>query len=149
MADLIIKPATGSDSLILQDGAGNAVVTVSTANVLYNAAIQEGSTAITSSSGVLTCTLATGTYFTCTLTENITSVVATGATTGKLCAWTVKYTQHASSVKTVGYQAAVKWGGGIDHVMTAVASKIDIVSFHTIDAGTTIYATVVGSNFAT
>ena len=49
MADLIIKPASGSDSLIFQDGAGTAVATISTNNVLYGKGVQETSTAISSS----------------------------------------------------------------------------------------------------
>ena len=149
MADLIIKPASGGDSLIFQDGAGTAVATISTNNVLYGTGVQENSNAISSSSGVLTCNLQTGTYFTCTLTENITSIVPSNATSGKLCAWTVKLTQHASSVKTVVYTSAVKWGNGVDHVMSAAVDDIDIVSFHTVDGGTNIYGTVVGTNFTT
>ena len=148
MADLIIKPASGSDSLIFQDGAGTAVATISTNNVLYGKGVQETSTAISSSSGALTCNLQLGTYFTCTLTENITSVVPSNATSGKLCAWTVQFKQHASSAKTVAYQAAVKFGAGVDHVMTAAVNSIDIVSFHTVDGGTTIFAGVQGSAFA-
>ena len=148
MADLIIKPASGGDSLIFQDGAGAAVVTVSTNNVLYSKGVQENSTAISSASNVLTCNLQTGTYFTCTLTENITSVVPSNAVTGKLCAWTIKFTPHASSAKTITYQAAVKFGAAVNHVMTVATGSIDIVSFHTVDGGTNIYAGVQGSAFA-
>ena len=41
MADLIIKPASGSDSLIFQDGAGTAVATISTNNIAFGKGITE------------------------------------------------------------------------------------------------------------
>ena len=148
MADIIIKPASGSDALKLQDGAGTDIVTVSTNHVKFSKGICESISAVSSSSGVLTLNLATATVFTCTLTENITSWVFSNAVNTQFNAWTVVLTQHASSAKTVAYQAAVKFGAGVDHVMTAAVNSIDIVSFHTVDGGTTIFAGVQGSAFA-
>ena len=148
MADIIIKPASGSDALKLQDGAGTDIVTVSTNHVKFSKGICESISAVSSSSGVLTLNLAAATVFTCTLTENITSWVFSNAVNTQFNAWTVVLTQHASSAKTVAYQAAVKFGAGVDHVMTAAVNSIDIVSFHTVDGGTTIFAGVQGSAFA-
>ena len=148
MADIIIKPASGSDALKLQDGAGTDIVTVSTNHVKFSKGICESISAVSSSSGVLTLNLATATVFTCTLTENITSWVFSNAVNTQFNAWTVVLTQHASSAKTVAYQAAVKWGGGVDHVMSTATGSKDIISMFTLDGGTTIYASVAGTAFA-
>ena len=51
MADLIIKPASGSDSLIFQDGAGTAVATISTNNILYSKGGDETVTSIVMDKG--------------------------------------------------------------------------------------------------
>ena len=42
------------------------------------------------------------------------------------------------------------WPGGTDHVLTATASKIDIISFFTLGGDDpTIYGSITGQNFAT
>ena len=76
MANLIIKPASGSDSLILQDGAGAAVVTVSTNNVLYSKGVQETAPAANVASGTtIAVDLQTGNFFTADL-QNASGTVA-------------------------------------------------------------------------
>ena len=50
MANLIIKPASASDSLKMQDGAGSDIVTVSTNKVDYGKGITEKHVAVTQGS---------------------------------------------------------------------------------------------------
>ena len=149
MANLIIKPASASDSLKLQDGAGADIVTVSTNKVAYGKGISEEAVTVTQSSGTVTLDLAQGNFFEFTLTENVTGWTFSNlASSGTASSWIIKITQHASSAKTVAYPAAIKWAGGTDHVMSTATGSIDIVSMFTIDGGTTIYANIVGKAFA-
>ena len=149
MANLIIKPASASDSLKLQDGAGADIVTVSTNKVAYGKGISEEAVTVTQGSGTVTLDLAQGNFFELTLTANVTGWTFSNlATSGTASSWIIKITQHASSAKTVAYPSAVKWSGGFDHVMSTATGSIDIVSMFTIDGGTTIYANIVGKGFA-
>ena len=149
MANLIIKPASASDSLKLQDGAGADIVTVSTNKVAYGKGISEEAVTVTQGSGTVTLDLAQGNFFEFTLTENVTGWTFSNlASSGTASSWIIKITQHASSAKTVAYPAAIKWAGGTDHVMSTATGAIDIVSMFTIDGGTTIYANIVGKAFA-
>lgn len=149
MANLIIKPASASDSLKLQDGAGADIVTVSTNKVAYGKGISEEAVTVTQGSGTVTLDLAQGNFFEFTLTENVTGwTFSNTAASGTASSWIIKITQHASSAKTIAYPAAIKWAGGTDHVMSTATGSIDIVSMFTIDGGTTIYANIVGKAFA-
>ena len=149
MANLIIKPASASDSLKLQDGAGADIVTVSTNKVAYGKGISEEAVTVTQGSGTVTLDLAQGNFFEFTLTENVTGWTFSNlAASGTASSWIIKITQHASSAKTVAYPSAVKWAGGTDHVMSTATGSIDIVSMFTIDSGTAIYANIVGKAFA-
>ena len=149
MANLIIKPASASDSLKLQDGAGADIVTVSTNKVAYGKGISEEAVTVTQGSGTVTLDLAQGNFFEFTLTENVTGWTFSNlASSGTASSWIIKITQHASSAKTVAYPAAVKWAGGTDHIMSTGTGAVDIISMFTIDGGTTIYATQVGKAFA-
>ena len=149
MANLIIKPASASDTLKMQDGAGTDIVTVSTNKVAYGKGISEEAVTVTQGSGTVTLDLAQGNFFEFTLTANVTGWTFSNlATSGTASSWIIKITQHASSAKTVAYPAGVKWAGGTDHVMSTATGAIDIVSMFTMDAGANIYATVVGKAFS-
>ena len=149
MANLIIKPASASDSLKLQDGAGADIVTVSTNKVAYGKGISEEAVTVTQGSGTVTLDLAQGNFFEFTLTENVTGwTFSNPAASGTASSWIIKITQHASSAKTITYPASIKWAGGSDHVMSTATGSIDIVSMFTIDSGTAIYANIVGKAFA-
>ena len=149
MANLIIKPASASDSLKLQDGAGADIVTVSTNKVAYGKGISEEAVTVTQGSGTVTLDLAQGNFFEFTLTENVTGWTFSNlASSGTASSWIIKITQHASSAKTIAYPAAIKWSGGYDHVMSTATGSIDIISMFTIDGGTTIYANEVGKAFS-
>ena len=151
MADLIIKPASGGDSLIFQDGAGTAVATISTNNILYSKGIRENALNAIVGSAAITVDLNAGNFFTADLqgaTGTVTSFTFSNpAASGTASAWTIKYIQ-GSSARALTYPSSVLWSGGVDHVMSTANDAVDIVSFFTIDAGTTVYASIVGQAFA-
>ena len=151
MADLIIKPASGGDSLIFQDGAGTAVATISTNNILYSKGIRENALNAIVGSAAITVDLNAGNFFTADLqsaTATVTSFTFSNpAASGTASAWTIKYIQ-GSSARALTYPSSVLWSGGVDHVMSTANDAVDIVSFFTIDAGTTVYASIVGQAFA-
>lgn len=95
---------------------------------------------VSSSSGTLTLDYSTGQSFTCTLTENITTItVSNPPASGKYGELALRLVQHASSPKTVTWASAYKFPGGTDHVMSTGASAVDYVTMRTIDGGTTWY----------
>jgi len=95
---------------------------------------------VASSSGTLTLDYSTGQSFTCTLTENITTVtVSNPPASGKYGELVLRLVQHASAAKTVTWAAAYLFPGGTDHVMSTGLSSIDYVILKTIDGGTTWY----------
>ena len=151
MANLIIKPASASDSLKLQDGAGADIVTVSTNKVDYGKGITEKHVAYTQGAGGVTLDLAAGNFFHFTLTENVTGWTFSNlAAAGAASSWIIKIQQHASSAKTVAYPSTVHWAGGTDHVMSTATGAVDIISmFHINHSGSNIiYASIVGKAFA-
>lgn len=151
MANLIIKPASASDTLKMQDGAGTDIVTVSTNKVAYGKGISEEAVTVTQGSATVTLDLAQGNFFEFTLTENLTAWAFSNlATSGTASSWIIKITQHASSAKTVVYTNpnSIKFSNNIDHVMSTGTGAIDNVSMFTIDGGSNIYASVVGKAFA-
>ena len=151
MANLIIKPASASDDLKLQDGAGADIVTVDTNNVLFGKGIQETKGTSTNSSAAITIDLATGNFFEIDLENNNATVTSwtfsNMAASGKTSSWIIKFTQ-GSTARALTYPAAVKWSNGFDHVMSTANNAVDIVSMFTFNNGTDIYASIVGKAFA-
>ena len=151
MANLIIKPASASDDLKLQDGAGADIVTVDTNNVLFGKGIQETKGTSTNSSAAITIDLATGNFFEIDLENNNATVTSwtfsNMAGNNKVSSWIIKFTQ-GSTARALTYPAAVKWSAGYDHVMSTANNAVDIVSMFTFNNGTDIYANVVGRGFA-
>ena len=151
MANLIIKPASASDDLKLQDGAGADIVTVDTNNVLFGKGIQETKGTSTNSAAAITIDLATGNFFEIDLQNNNATVTSwtfsNMAASGKVSSWIIKFIQ-GSTARALTYPAAVKWGGGFDHTMSTADNAVDIVSMFTMDAGTNIYANIVGKAFS-
>ena len=154
MADLIIKPASGGDSLIFQDGAGTAVATISTNNILYSKGVRENTTTATVTNGSVVVDLNAGSFFTADLVGSNAAITtftfSNPAASGTVSAWTIKFIQDTSNTaaKTFTYPSSIHWGGGTDHVMSVANDAVDIVSFFTIDGGTTVYASIVGQAFA-
>ena len=108
-------------------------------------AYKETKQSLTSSSGVLAINMANGNTGVITLTENITDIDFTNVPTSGVSTFTLQITQHASSDKTVAINAVtVNAGsnvtaltpGAAGFTMTTGASKIDLLTFLFVDAGT-------------
>lgn len=98
-------------------------------------------TALTSSAGVVNIDLSLGSYFTLTLTENVTSITfsnAPGAGYGQTVM--VRITQ-GSPAKTVTWPAAFKWEGAAPSVSTGNGA-VDLLALTTMDNGTAWDATL-------
>ena len=179
MANLTIKPSSTADKFIMTDAnsSANTILTIdgqsdssvtTAGRIIYGKGVNETLGTATQASAVVTIDLATGTFFEHTLVAAPTTwKILHLPATGIIAAWVVKITQHASSAVTntwtgdgastydTGSAVAVctpvfHWAGGTDHVLTATASKIDIVTFWTFGGDDpTIYSTISGQNFAT
>ena len=178
MADLIIKPSAVADSFKMNDAntSANTILTVegqtdsgvtTAGRIIYGKGVNETLGTASQASAVVTIDLATGTFFEWTLTEACTTwKILHLPAAGTIAAWVVKLTNKASPVANTwagngastydtGSAFAVcspafHWAGGTDHILTAVASNVDIIAFWTLGGDDPIiYSTISGSAFAT
>lgn len=102
-----------------------------------------------SSAGTLTIDLTAGNVAEVTLTENVTTLnLNNPPATGKAGSLTMILKQDATGSRTVTWPASVKWAGGTAPTLSTAASSIDVLTFVTIDAGTTWYAFLAGGGMA-
>jgi len=95
-------------------------------------------------------TLAYGSGPTVVLTMNasITALTLSGAPiSGKVGTFTLFITQGAAGSRTITWPASVKWANGVAPTLTTTATKTDIITLTTFNAGSTWYGLVVGQNF--
>ena len=179
MANLTIKPSSTADNFIMTDANGtpNTILTIdgqsdsgvtTAGRITYGKGVNEKLGTASQASAVVTIDLGTGTFFEHTLVAAPTTwKILHLPPAGTIAAWVVKITQHASSAVTntwtgdaastydTGSAFAVctpvfHWSGGTDHVMTAVNSAIDVVSFWTKGGDDpTIYGSISGQAFGT
>jgi hypothetical protein len=106
-----------------------------------NARRVETVVAVTSVAGVLTLDWSPENVFTCTLTEDITSIIFNNLPSGEFQATRLRLTNHASSPKTVtGWPAGTKWRDGAAPTMTATNGAIDEIGLDCYGDGTTVLA---------
>ena len=87
---------------------------------------------------------ADGNVQTATVNDNIQISFSNEPPTGKTGTMTIILTNGGSS--TVTYESAVKWPGGVAPTLSSLGT--DILSFVTVDGGTTIYGFVGGVNLS-
>ena len=180
MADLIIKPASTSDSFKMKEAnsSPNTVLTVegqtdsgvaTAGRVIYGKGVNEtlGTTSYDASTDTQTIDLATGTFFDVEMSAKIDDwKILHLPATGIIAAWVVRLKNHSSPVVNLWaghasstYDNSGTWStitpdfhwdnNGIDHILTATADKIDILSFWTKGGSpSVIYSSVFGQNFA-
>ena len=178
MANLTIKPASVTDNftftdanatpntILTVDGQTDAAVTTA-GRIIYGKGVNETKGTSSQASAIVTIDLATGTFFDVTIDAQVdTWTILHLPATNTVAAWIVKLTNHSSAVTNAwasttastyddGSAFAVctpvfHWAGGTDHVLTATASKTDIVTFWTFGGDDpVIYGTISGQNFAT
>lgn len=91
--------------------------------------------------------LESGNVFEITLTGNCTFTYSNPPATGKAGSFTLILKQDGTGSRTATWPAAVKWAGGVAPILTTTASKTDILTFITRNAGTDWYGFVGGKNF--
>ena len=178
MANLTIKPSSTADSFTMTDAnsTANTILTVegqtdsavtTAGRIIYGKGVNETKGTSSQAGSVVTIDLATGTFFDVTINAAVTTwkVLHLPAANTVAC-WVVKLTNHSSAVTNAwtgdaastydtGSAFAVcdpvfHWPAGSDHVLTATASKTDIISFWTFGGNDpVIYGSISGQNFAT
>lgn len=92
---------------------------------------------VSSSSNTLTLDLAEANSFSCTLTENITTIDVNGPmATDEYWEFELKLVQD-STPRTVTWAAKYRFPGGTDPVMSTASGAVDRVFCRSIDGGTT------------
>jgi len=117
---------------------GSLVQRTDTAAVL-TAQQNFGAVALTSSSAHIAWNLATAQMAKHTFTENTTLDNPTNMVDGGT--YTIKFTQHASSPKTLAYGNAYKWAAGSAPTISATNGAVDIFTF--VSDGTYMYGTAI------
>ena len=178
MANLIFKPAAAADSFLMKDANStpNTIVTVegqtdsgvtTAGRVIYGKGVNEtlGTTSYDATPDTQTIDLATGTFFNVEMGAKIDNwKILHLPASGTIAAWVVRLKNHSSPVVNLWvatsastYDNSGTWStttpvfnwGGADHILTAVASKVDVITFWTLGGSTPIiYGTTSGQNFA-
>lgn len=107
----------------------------------------ETSTSPSSSSGTLTLDIENGNVFDVTLTENVTTTNFNNpSTSGKGCSFTLILTQDGTGGWAVTWPASVDWAAGTAPTLTSAAGSVDVLTFITVDGGTTWLGFVAGQD---
>jgi hypothetical protein len=143
--------ASTAGGFVFPDSTTQTTAFSAASNLTFSGAI--GFTQITEtyaapaiSSGTLTINLANGTVFNVANNANITTFSITNAVASKAAAFTLCLTANGT-VYTQAWGAAVKWPGGVAPTLTTAAGKIDVITFVTVDGGTTWLGFLGGQSF--
>jgi hypothetical protein len=103
-------------------------------------AVRETVTTV-ASAGTATYTfdLSTSNNWDITMTGNPTLAFSNPPPSGTLQAITVLFRQDGTGNRTLTYPASVKWTDNIAPVLATGANKVDVLTFFTVDGGTTYY----------
>ena len=178
MANLTIKPSSTADSFTMTDAnsSANTILTIegqtdsavtTAGRIIYGKGVNETKGTSSQSGAVVTLDLATCTFFDVTINAAVTSYkILHLPAANTVAGWVLKLTNHSTAVANTwtgdaastfdnGSTFAVctpvfHWAGGTDHIITATASKTDIVTFWTFGGDDpVIYSAIMGQNFAT
>ncbi len=81
--------------------------------------------------------LSNGNVFNLTLTGNCTFTFSNAPVSGKAGSFTLILIQDGTGTRTATWPSSVKWAGGIAPTLTTTATGVDILTFITVDGGTT------------
>ena len=180
MANLTIKPSSTADSFTMTDAnsSANTILTIegqtdsgvtTAGRIIYGKGVNEtkGTTSYDAGTDTQTIDLATGTFFDVEMSAKIDDwKILHLPAANTVAGWVVRLKNHSSAVVNLWAGDAAStydngstfatttpvfhWAGGTDHVLTATASKTDILSFWTFGGDDpTIYSMITGMNFAT
>ena len=161
---------SSANTILTIEGQTDSGVTTA-GRIIYGKGVNETkvTTSYDAGTDILTIDLATGTFFDVEMTGAIvTWTILHLPAANTVAGWVLKLTNHSSAVTNAwtGDAAstydngsafvatttapAFHWAGGTDHIITATASKTDIISFWTFGgAAPVIYSAIMGQNFAT
>lgn len=91
--------------------------------------------------------LENGNVHTITLDDNCTLTFSNPPATGIAGSFTLIVTQDGTGSRTITWPASVDWAGASAPTLSTGAGDVDILSFLTVDAGTTWYGFVGGLDF--
>jgi len=124
-------------------------------NILRKPVLEDyGETIIGGASGAntgasYTIDITTGNAFHLILTANCTFTFSNPASSGISTSFVLFLEQDATGSRTVTWPAAVVWAGGTAPTLTTTGSHTDILSFTTVDGGTTWFGFVSAQNYNT
>jgi hypothetical protein len=99
---------------------------------------------VASSGAAETLDLGDGNIHDVTLSDDCTFTFA-GATNGEGCSFTLMLRQDGSGGHTTTWPASVEWPGGVAPTLSDGPNEVDVLSFLSVDGGTTWFGTVAGS----
>lgn len=103
----------------------------------------------TISSGSLTLDYSAANVFSVSLTANVASLtISNPPASGKAGSFTLILTQDATGGRSFTWPSSVTWAGGTEPTITATANAVDVLTFLTIDGGTTWRGMLAGANFS-
>ena len=102
---------------------------------------------VAASGATLTVDLADGNVHDVTLTDNCTFTFS-GTVASRACGFTLILRQDGTGSRTVTWPAAVDWPGGTAPTLSTAASAVDLLTFLTVDNGTTWLGFVSGQAMA-
>lgn len=82
-----------------------------------------------------------------TLTANATITFSNPTASGDACSFTLILRQDGTGSRAVTWPASVDWPAATAPTLTATASAVDILTFVTLDGGTTWFGMLVGAAF--
>lgn len=89
-----------------------------------------------------------GNVHTITLDDNVTLTFSNPSASGRACSFTLIATQDGGGGNTITFPGSVQWAGGTPPTLTATGDAVDILTFVTLDAGTTWYGFLAGLDFS-
>jgi len=131
-------PVLGGDL----DGAGKTASDIGITNYFEPVVV------VADSGAAYTIDLAVKNVFKIRLTDNCTFTFSNPPASGKAGSFTLILIQDDVGGRGVNWPVTVLWAGGGSPVLSTDADKIDILTFFTVDGGTTWYGSLVGVDFS-
>lgn len=100
----------------------------------------------TNAGGTVSIDLSQGNIFNYTLTSSGSLVISNAPSSGISLSFTVILLQGTGGSKTLTYPASVKFTDGVAPVLTTTAGKYDVLTFFTVDGGTTYFGAYAMAN---
>ena len=140
--------ATGDDTTKLPLAGGTLSGAVVAADQIISRAVFKdyGETAVTNATSGATETLdlESGNVFDLTLTANCTITLSNPPASGTSGSFTLILRQDGTGSRTVTWPASVDWASATAPTLTTDASAVDVLTFMTVDGGTTWLGFVAG-----